>query len=463
MASHMVDWLLDPLPPGTEVGPWRLVRHRGGGSYGTVYLAERVGSGQQGPFALKLATTSMDMRFEREAALLCRIRHLNVPVLRDWGMWTHPSSVPLPYLVMDWVEGVSLYDWAAQQPRTSRQMLRVLGQLARALEATHRARCLHRDVKGDNVLVSAEGRAFLMDFGAGKFQGARQLTYALLPPGTPQYRSPQALRFQWAYRNQRAAQYEHTQADDVYALGVAAYRAVTGLYPPPGFDLARAVEPARPAEPPLQPPKKLVTVCRELDGLVLRMLSDAPEARGSAGEVAQALEQAAERASSKADAPITPRPQRGAAQGKSPLIPKVAALGLAAAVGGAALAISSAWRVHPREDPPREAQQAREEGRGTVALGDSAPAVPEAPSSQPTSSKGLGLDMPKRPLPGQVLPPCRGVDVEIELTPGRKDTRSCWIEVKATAEKCKENGYEHRGGCYVPRYLPPRLPQSIER
>jgi serine/threonine protein kinase len=464
MTSHMVDWLLDPLPPGTQVGPWRLVRHRGGGSYGTVYLAEKVGAPQEGPFALKLATTSMDMRFEREAALLSRIRSPHVPVLRDWGMWIHPSSVPLPYLVMDWVEGVSLYDWAAQSPRTSRQVLWVLAQLARALDATHRARCQHRDVKGDNMLVSPEGRAFLMDFGAGKFQGARQLTYALLPPGTPQYRSPQAQRFQWAYREQPAAQYEYTEADDVYSLGVAAYRAVTGTYPPPGFDLARAVDPSRPPQPPLQPPEKLATVCRELNTLILRMLSDAPEARGSAAELAHALEQAAARASAKADTPIKLRPRQTAARWRTRRVLTSAALGLATAVGCAVVAISTARKGNPREEQLRVVQQSPEENkevRDTVALGDSCPLVSEVRFAPPASSQGFGLEMPKRPFPGQMLPPCKGVNVVIELTPGRSDTRSCWVEVKAPPEKCKENGYEYKGGCYLPSPLPQKLPQSI--
>jgi hypothetical protein len=69
--------------------------------------------------------------------------------------------------------------------------------------------------------------------------------------------------------------------------------------------------------------------------------------------------------------------------------------------------------------------------------------------------------MPKRPFTGQLLPPCQGLEVEIELTPGRKDTRSCWIEVKANTEKCKAKGYEYRGGCYLPTYPSPKLPQSI--
>jgi HAMP domain-containing protein len=129
----------------------------------------------------------------------------------------------------------------------------------------------------------------------------------------------------------------------------------------------------------------------------------------------------------------------------------VAALGLMTLVGGAVLALSLA-RAHPSEELPTVLQ--------TVALGDSAPRVPQA-TTQPAPSKGLGLDMPQRPFKGQVLPPCKGVETEIELTPGRKDTRSCWIKVDAAAEKCQVNGYEYKGSCYLPSHPSQQLPQSI--
>jgi hypothetical protein len=457
MTGHVADRLLGPLPSGTEVGPWRLVSHSGGGANGIVYLAEPVEPGQQGPFALKLATLAGDERFEREAALLSRIHHPNVPRLRDSGVWIFPNGAPLPYLVMDWVAGVSLYDWADQQPRTSRQMLRMLAQLARVLEAVHQAGCVHRDVKGDNILVSLEGRAFLMDFGAGKFEGARPLTQGLMPPGTLHYRSPQAQRFLWAYHLERGISYEHTEADDVYALGVTAYRAVTGLYPPPGFDMARAFDPAFPPQPPLRPPRKLATVCRELDALILRMLANAPEERGRAGDVAQALEQAADRSGSSADAPIIRRPRKVAPyrRRRPALVPAV--LGLAAAVGGVVFVLSDGWPGHPREE-----LLAADTNGCTVALGDSAPRIPVVAGAKPTSSNELTLEMPKEPFTGQQLPPCdQGFEVEIELIPGKKNTRSCWFKIEATAEACKKKGYEYRGGCYVPSYPSPKVPRSI--
>jgi hypothetical protein len=198
-------------------------------------------------------------------------------------------------------------------------------------------------------------------------------------------------------------------------------------------------------------------VCPELNVLILRMLSDAPEARGSAGEVAQALEQAAEHAGSRADAPIIRRP-RGAASTRRvhPAFVPVA-LGLTAAVGGALVALCAVWLAYPSEQHHTLGQG----DRGTVALGETASLAPEATTTRPDAAKGLGLDMPGRPFTGQLVPPCQGLEVEIELTPGRKDTRSCWIKVDATAEKCKTKGYEYRGGCYLPTYPSPKLPQSI--
>src|SRR5687768_8028057 len=89
-----------------------------------------------------------------------------------------------------------LYEWAQAFFPSSRQVLRVPADLARALEATHAAGGVHRDVKGDNVLVRLEdGQVFLTDFGSGNYPGAAMLTWQVFPPGTPPYRSPEAYRF----------------------------------------------------------------------------------------------------------------------------------------------------------------------------------------------------------------------------------------------------------------------------
>ena len=111
---------LDPerLPLGTLVGPWRVVERQGRGAYGAVYRAFGAAEAT-GPVALKLALHPRDERFAREAELLTRIRHPSVPRLLDQGHWQPSSGLPYPFLVMEWVEGVSLYDWARRYVPTS--------------------------------------------------------------------------------------------------------------------------------------------------------------------------------------------------------------------------------------------------------------------------------------------------------------------------------------------------------
>src|SRR5690606_14053112 len=119
-----------------------------------------------------------------------------------------------PFLVMQLLEGTPLYEWAARRNPSEAQVLRVLAQVARGLEAIH---------------------AVGGDLGAGYFRGAATLTSKLLPPGTPVYRSPEALAFVHAFRRHPTAHYPASTCDDLFALGVTAYRLVTDVYPPTPF------------------------------------------------------------------------------------------------------------------------------------------------------------------------------------------------------------------------------------
>ncbi len=291
----------DPLSlrSGAQVGPWRVVSRHGRGGSSLVYRVEHAGPQAGEPFALKIALRPMDERFEREVEMLSRVRHSQVPRLRDSGLWTGASGAVFPYLVLEWLEGAPLYAWAERNKLTPRQAMSLVAQVGRALAAVHAVEGVHRDVKGEHVRVAPGGRAVLTGFGSSTYRGARMLARPSELPGTPPYWSPEALRYLWRIRRRATTCYEARPADDVYALGVLAYRLVTGTYPPGWAPQGDGVIRAEPVAP-----ERLVTVNSELAALIRRMLSQDPAARGSAEEVAEALEQAARKVGRWADQPI---------------------------------------------------------------------------------------------------------------------------------------------------------------
>ncbi|MDC0712540.1 serine/threonine-protein kinase [Stigmatella sp. ncwal1] len=290
----------DALPQGRRVGPWRVVRPLGQGGNGTVYLVRRWGR----HYALKLATCPGDLRLVREGKLLKRVKHPGVVKLRAAGQWTGGAE-RFPYLVMEYVEGLPLYEWARQTRPTARQITRLLIQAAWALEALHQQHAVHRDVKGGNTLVRPDGKQLvLMDLGAGDYEGATPLTSHVLPPGTEVSLSPEAMAFARLHATTPEAHYKASPADDLYALGVMAYRVLTGHYPfavhlpRDMFWLAVSTQSPRSAH------EAHPRVPETLAAIVHRLLAKQPEERHAhAREVAEALEKASSEGGAEWDRP----------------------------------------------------------------------------------------------------------------------------------------------------------------
>lgn len=454
------------LPPGTQVGPWRVVDRLGMGTYGAVYLALSLDQEAPVTVALKLALHPNDARFTRERELLSRLRHPSVPRLLDSGYCQDAAGMLYPYLAMEYVKGTSLYAWAHAQRPSSRQVLRLLAALARALEATHAAGGVHRDVKGDNVLVRhSDGHVFLTDFGSGHYLGAATLTSPPFPPGTREYRSPEGWRHVLGPDRNVAVPYAPGPADDVFALGITAYRLVTEEYP---TSMASADDGARrwhlAGNGPLPPRALNERCCAELSALVSRMLSPAPETRGSARELAVALERAARRAGTEADASLFVR-RAPESEGARPPVPSVTSparrtgwrLIHVAAGLGAALALGGGWmlRVSAGGAPEEVRASGQEESRdgGTVAVGDAVLTAPARSAPAPSEWSTIALEVPLRPFPGQLRPDAHG------RCPRRGHFSihgGCWLKLALAAKDCDDTGYVYRDGCFAPVYPPPR-------
>ncbi len=135
------------------------------------------------------------------------------------------------YFVMDFVEGRTLEAWALDENPSARQVARVLLEVLLALAAVHRQGVFHRDLKRDNLLIrDSDARPMLVDFGIGWLAGEPIVTRAPLPPGTSEYRAPEALRFEREPANE-GARYRPDEGDDLWALAVTFYWLLTDVLP----------------------------------------------------------------------------------------------------------------------------------------------------------------------------------------------------------------------------------------
>jgi eukaryotic-like serine/threonine-protein kinase len=285
---------LDPmdLPTGTCVGDWRIIGRLGWGGYGAVYLVRGVrGLRRQAALKLALRQGTASLRLEREVELLSLLKHPNVARLIGSGHWRMPGArEPLPFLVMEYVPGPHLYAALSLREFRMGEALELFEQSALALHAVHAVGALHRDVKGENLLVRDDGRLVLVDLGVGDYDGAVTLTGTQLPPGTTLYRSPEALRFQQEHRGKFETRYDFRPADDLYALGVTWYQAFTRSFPFGAEHIEDSYQELLEGQSPEAPAVLNPRVSQEVSDLVSRLLSPRVEERpASAQEVAEAV------------------------------------------------------------------------------------------------------------------------------------------------------------------------------
>jgi serine/threonine-protein kinase len=209
------------LDPAT-IGRYRILGTLGEGGMGVVYLADDPLLKRS--LAIKVVRNGVERsevlaRFRREAEISARLSHPNLITIFDVG--EEPGFGP--FLAMEFVDGDSLAELirtrAFTQPEAFPRALGLLLQAMDALETVHRAGIVHRDVKPENFLVSAEGRLKLMDFGIARGEGLKITTTAAFM-GTPGYAAPELLTGG-----------EPSEASDRWALALIACEMLTGRNP----------------------------------------------------------------------------------------------------------------------------------------------------------------------------------------------------------------------------------------
>lgn len=206
-----------------RIGVWHALRTLGRGGMGTVYLVERREGGFRQHGAMKLLRAGADSdeflrRFEQERQILATLNHEGIARLLDGGR--DPQG--RPYLVMEYVEGEPI-DRACDRDRLSvDQRVALFVQVAQAVAYAHRNLIAHRDIKPGNIIIGADGKAKLLDFGIAKALadeplGEEPLTRTALRVFTPDYATPEQVYGQPA-----------STATDVYQLGLLLYELLTG-------------------------------------------------------------------------------------------------------------------------------------------------------------------------------------------------------------------------------------------
>lgn len=242
-------------------------------------------------------------RFKLEARATARLSHPHIVTVHDAG-----EEGGHLYIIMELVAGGTLRQRLAAGLPPAAEVVRVVREVASALDYAHAAHVIHRDVKPANVLLDPAGRAVLSDFGIAKvMQSTGSLTSAGAGVGTPEYMSPEQCR--GVAVDARA---------DIYALGVMLYEMLTGRTPFVA-DNFTALAHAHIYEPPPPPSRINPRISPAVQAVILKALEKVPAERfQTASELASDLDEAidaqtpmeavARRADQPGHAPPAPRP-----------------------------------------------------------------------------------------------------------------------------------------------------------
>jgi serine/threonine protein kinase len=254
------------LRTGQEVAGYRIEEQLASGGMGVVYRATQLSLGRT--VALKVLAPHLSTdpefveRFRQEAALQARLEHPGIVTVYEAG-----ESEEGLFLAMRLVEGTDLKRLIASGDLSPERALRLLEQVAAALDAAHEAGLIHRDVKPQNILVDGGDHAFLADFGLTKSSGSRGVTRTGAYLGSLDYVSPEQVRGDAV-----------TSASDRYALAAVLYECLAHELPFPR-ETEAALLYAHVSEPPPRISEQRPELPATIDDVLARGLAKDPAGR----------------------------------------------------------------------------------------------------------------------------------------------------------------------------------------
>src|SRR3954466_685184 len=271
--GYLIDTLFD--------GRYRIVRKIGAGGMADVYLAEDQELGRRVAIKILNGRHANDAqfieRFRREAKNAAALNHPNIVSIYDRG-----EAEDTYYIAMEFLDGRTLKELIVSRGAAPINVaIEYARQILSALRFAHRHGIVHRDIKPHNVLVDAEGRVKVTDFGIAR-AGTSQMTETGSIVGTAQYLSPEQARGG-----------EIDQRSDLYSLGIVLYELVTGKTPFEG-DTPVEIAMKHLSATPQKPSELRSDIPPELDMVIMRALAKDPDERyQSADEMESDLERVA--------------------------------------------------------------------------------------------------------------------------------------------------------------------------
>ena len=262
---------------GSTISHYKILEKLGEGGMGIVYKALDTTLGRT--VALKFisasasADESLKQRLAREAKACAALNHPNITTVYDFV-----ETDEHEFIAMEFVEGESLDKILEAKQFDVAEAIPLVLQLLDGLEAAHRKGITHRDLKASNIMLDADGRLKIMDFGLAKFAQGSMLTQLGSTVGTAAYMSPEQARGE-----------ETDHRTDIYSVGVVVYQLLTGKIPfPHAHQLAILYSVVNEAP---KPPRDLnLSIPPAVEAIVLKAMAKNPDERfQSCAEMAESL------------------------------------------------------------------------------------------------------------------------------------------------------------------------------
>ncbi len=235
------------LEANTTLSHYRIVSKIGAGGMGEVYLAQDTTLDRK--IALKIlpadlaANQDRMRRFTQEAKSAAALNHPNIATIHEIG-----ESDGVHFIAMEFIDGATLREKIHQEQTDLRKLLRYLQHVAEGLAKAHAAGIVHRDLKPDNIMITRDGHAKILDFGLAKLIEQRPMSGAdsseVATAVMPQHSSPGAIMGTVGYMSPEQAQgktKEIDQRSDIFSFGCILFEAATGKKPFEGDSIVKSL------------------------------------------------------------------------------------------------------------------------------------------------------------------------------------------------------------------------------